>query len=68
MPKTLKKNIEPIGQAKIRAIETSRLGEDRHSLNEQKKPDGLTLKRAAVIYFGGLSLLILGLLVVGFAT
>lgn len=55
MPKTLK-------------IETSRSRADSHSLNDLKTTAGLTLKQAAVIYFGGLSLLIFGLVVAGFAT
>lgn len=35
---------------------------------EDEAPDGLTLKQAAVIYFGGLAFLIGGMVIVGLAT
>ena len=48
--------------------ETSKSGEDSQSLYDEKKRDGLTLKQAAVIYFGGFALLIGGILVAELAT
>lgn len=41
---------------------------DGSAVEEDKAPDGLTLKQAAVIYFGGLALLIGGMVIVGLAT
>ena len=35
---------------------------------DDKAPDGLTLKQAAIVYFGGLALLIGGMVVVGLST
>ena len=41
---------------------------DGSAPEEDKAPDGLTLKQAAVIYFGGLAFLIGGMVIVGLAT
>jgi hypothetical protein len=41
---------------------------DGSAPKEDKAPDGLTLKQAAVIYFGGIALLIGGMVVVGLST
>lgn len=50
-----------------RADENTSLREngDGSAPKEDKAPGGLTLKQAAVIYFGGLALLIGGMVVVG---
>lgn len=52
-----------------RADENTSLRETEGGAPEDDKaPDGLTLKQAAVIYFGGLALLIGGMVVVGLST
>lgn len=42
--------------------------DDSSAFDNEKVPDGLTLKQAAVIYFGGMALFIAGIVVAGLAT
>ena len=53
-----------------RADENTSLRENEDGIapEEDKASGGLTLKQAAVIYFGGLALLIGGMVVVGLST
>lgn len=68
MAENIETNIDRNEQANIGGFEISRRGKDSLSLNDQEEPDGLTLKQAAFIYFGGLALLIGGMVVVGLST